>query len=262
MAPSTSFPGNAGFYLILILFASAFLFMAGSRAIIIARGRWENRLGSPRDILERLITFPSYVLATSRVNRSEYWYAGLLHTMIFWGFITLQIRTLNFLLDGFHEAISFQSIFGILYTLYLPVMEVFNLVFILGVGLAAAQRLFVKPARLSLNWDAWFILSLTWFLMVTDVFTNSFAIFLERGDKDAFSFLAFGVANLWDAVGMSEGVAVGHRDDLIGGPQVNGYGEADVGFEGRFDFAGEVLSIRVEDDVAGCNERVHVVQAE
>ena len=207
MAPSTSFPGNAAFYLILIVFASAFLFMVGSRAIIIARGRWENRLGSPRDILVRLVTFPSYVLATSRVNRSEYWYAGLLHTMIFWGFITLQIRTLNFLLDGFHEAISFQSIFGILYTLYLPVMEVFNLIVILGVGLAAAQRLFVKPARLSLNWDAWFILSLTWFLMVSDVFTNSFAIFLERGDRDAFSFLAFGMANLWDAVGMSEGTA-------------------------------------------------------
>jgi Fe-S oxidoreductase len=48
---------------------------------------------------------------------------------------------------------------------------------------------------------------LIWFLMVSDVLTNSFKIFLDRGDRDAFSFFAFGVANLWDRVGMSVSTA-------------------------------------------------------
>ncbi|MCH8065508.1 MAG: 4Fe-4S dicluster domain-containing protein [Chloroflexi bacterium] len=209
MAPSTSFPGNIGFYLTLIAFISLFLFLAGLRVLVIAGGKREDRLGTARDIVERIVTLPSYVLATMRLNRSEYWYAGLLHTMILWGFLVLQVRTLNFLLDGFHEAASLESIFGILYTGFRPVMELFNILVIFAVGLAAFQRIFIRPARLSLNWDAWFILFLTWFLMVTDVFTNSFAIVLDRGDRDAFSFMAFGLANLWDAMGISKGVAEG-----------------------------------------------------
>ncbi len=203
MAPSTSFPGNIGFYLALIGFISLFLFLAGVRAVVILGAKRENRLGSLRDIWQRIVTFPSYVLGTSRVNRPSYWYAGLLHSMIFWGFLTLQIRTLNFLLDGFHEDASLQSIFGDLYTYFRPVMDLFDVLVIVGVGLAVFQRIVTRPARLSFNWDAWIILFLIWFLMVADVLTNSFAIFLERGDKDAFSFWAFGMANLWDAIGMS-----------------------------------------------------------
>ena len=208
-APSTSFPGNIGFYLALILFGTLFLFFAGVRAIVIFRARKDNRLGPWSEIIERVKTLPLYVLGTRRLNRNPYWYAGLLHTMIFWGFLTLQIRTFNFLLAGFHEDISLEAIFGDLYTLYRPIMDFFNVIVIVGVGLAVAQRVFVKPKRLSLNYDAWVILFLTWFLMVTDVFTESFSIMLERGDKDAFGFFAFGVANLWDTIGVSVATAEG-----------------------------------------------------
>jgi len=207
MAPSTAFPGNAFFYLTLLAFFSLFIFLAGIRARIMFGAKWENRLGTPRDILERIVTFPSLVLGLSRVNRQRYWYSGVLHSLIFWGFMVLQIRTLNFILDGFHESASFESIFGMLYTGFRPVMDLFNVLVILGVGMAAYQRIFIKPPRITLNPDAWFILFLTAFLMITDVMANSFAIFLDRGDRDAFSFFAFGLANLWDAIGMTRAPA-------------------------------------------------------
>ncbi|MGB2696027.1 MAG: (Fe-S)-binding protein [Dehalococcoidia bacterium] len=207
MAPSTSFPGNAAFYLALISFISLFVFLAGTRAVIILRGRWENRLGSPMDIAKRVATLPIYVLGTARLNRPYYWYAGLLHTLIFWGFIVLQVRTLNFLLDGFNQDASLSSIFGIFYDGFRPVMDLFNVLVIFGVALAAFQRLVIRPKRLTLNYDAWTILFLTWFLMVTDVLTNSFHIYLDRGDRDYLSFFAFGMANLWDTIGMSTATA-------------------------------------------------------
>ena len=103
MAPSTSFPGNVAFYLTLISFFSVFIFLFGSRAVVLMRGRWENRLGSPRDVLTRFATLPLLVLGTKRLNRAAFWYSGLLHSMIFWGFLVLQVRTFNFLLDGFNE---------------------------------------------------------------------------------------------------------------------------------------------------------------
>jgi Fe-S oxidoreductase len=204
MAPANTFPGNIGFYLALGGFICLFLFLAGARALVLAGGRPDNRLGSLRDIWTRISTMPLYVLGTLRVNRPYYWYAGVLHTMIFWGFLTLQVRTLNFLLDGFHEQASLQHIFGTLYDLYRPVMDLFDVLVIVGVGMAAAQRAFVRPKRLTLNWDAWVILFLMWFLMVTDVLTHSFEIALDRGDRDAFSFFAFGLANLWDGMGIGQ----------------------------------------------------------
>ena len=43
--------------------------------------------------------------------------------------------------------------------------------------------------------------------MVTDVFTNSFEIYLFSRDDEELSFLAYGLAELWDGVGMSVGTA-------------------------------------------------------
>jgi Fe-S oxidoreductase len=207
VAPSTSFPGNAAYYTLFIGFVSLFIFLAGTRAGVILGGRWENRLGSLSDIWQRIVTLPSLVLATNRVNRPRYWYAGVLHTFIFWGFIVLQIRTLNFILDGFSEDISLQTIFGTLYDLFRPIMDLFNVLVIVGVLMAAAQRAFVRPRRLTLNWDAWFILFLIWMLMVSDVLLHSFAMYLEPGERDALSFFAYGLANLWESMGMSEATA-------------------------------------------------------
>ncbi len=203
MAPSNSFPGNVGFYLELAGFVTLFLFLAGTRAAVIFSGRWENRLGSPRDIVKRVTSMVPYVLGTLRVNRPKYWYSGVLHTMIFWGFLALQVRTLNFLLDGINHGISLQSYLGIIYTVFRPVMDLFDVLVTVGVLMAALQRAFVRPKRLTLNWDAWTILFLIWFLMVSDVLTNSFHIFLGRGNHDAFSFFAFGLANYWGRIGMS-----------------------------------------------------------
>lgn len=207
MAPSTSFPGNVGFYLTFASFVCLFLFLAGARATVIFSGRRENRIGTPRDLVTRITSMVPYVLGTLRVNRPYYWYSGVLHTMIFWGFLALQIRTLNFILNGVNETVSLASIFGTVYDVFRPVMDLFNVLVIVGVLMAALQRAFVRPRRLTLNWDAWFILFLIWFLMVTDVMTNSLEIFLERGDRDALSFFAFGVANYWDRIGMSVGTA-------------------------------------------------------
>ncbi|MEX2159599.1 MAG: (Fe-S)-binding protein [Dehalococcoidia bacterium] len=207
MAPSTSFPGNIGFYLALATFFSLFIFLAGIRVAVLVRARWEDRVGGPKEAMSRAASMVPYVLGTLRVNRPYYWYSGVLHTFIFWGFLALQVRTLNFLLNGFNENISLAHIFGIVYDLFRPVMDLFDVLVIVGVVLAGFQRLVWRPRRLTLNWDAWLILFLIWFLMVSDALTNSFEIYLQRGDRDAFAFLAFGLANLWEKIGVSTATA-------------------------------------------------------
>jgi Fe-S oxidoreductase len=205
MAPSTELPGNIFFYLLFVGFVAFFLWAVYLRLRVILRGkmvvRWDQ-------FPKRLVTALGLVGGNWRVaTRRRYWISGMAHTMIFWGFITLQVRTLNFLLDGVHKDASLQSLLGGVYTGYRPVMDLFDVVVIVGVGIAAFQRIVLRPPRHTLNMDAWIILGLIDFLMITDVMGNSFEIALDRGGKDYLSFFAFGVANLWDRVGLQGSAA-------------------------------------------------------
>src|SRR3990172_75228 len=175
MAPSTEFPGNVFYALLFFGFVGFFLYSAGVRFPWFLRAKWVNRFDRP---LERLLGLVPWLLGNARVARPRYWYSGLLHTLIWWGFIVLQIRTLNFLLNGVDHDISFEKLMGPVYDFGLrPTLDVFNLLVIVGVAMAAFQRLVWRPKRLTLNYDAWIILGLIAWLMVTDVMTNSFEIY-------------------------------------------------------------------------------------
>jgi Fe-S oxidoreductase len=208
MAPSTEFPGNVFFAVIFFSFLAFFVYSASIRYRWFLRGQWVNRFSDP---IRRSLGLIPWVVANARVARRRYWYSGLLHSLIFWGFIVLQVRTLNFLLNGIHEDVSLQHLFGDVYTGFRPVMDTFNILVIVGTLMAAWQRFFWKPPRLTLNWDAWVILSLIAWLMVTDVFTNSAEIALGHQENAEWSFLAYGLAEVWDSIGFTgEGMEAFH----------------------------------------------------
>src|SRR6266542_3743370 len=204
-APSTDFPGNIFFYAFLIGFIAFFIWSVSVRLRWFASAQWVNRFG---DLIERVVGLFPYLLGNSRVVRPRYWYSGLLHTLIWWGFIVLQVRTLNFLLNGISHDISLEKNLGDVWDYVMrPTMDTFNVLVIVGVAMAAFQRFVWRPQRLTLNVDAWIILFLIFWLMVTDVMVNSFEIYLFDQDHEQWSFLAYGVSQIWDGLGMSQGTA-------------------------------------------------------
>jgi Fe-S oxidoreductase len=204
-APSTDFPGNIFFYAFLIGFTAFFIWSVSVRLRWFASAQWVNRFG---DLIERIVGLFPYLLGNSRVVRPRYWYSGILHSLIWWGFIVLQVRTLNFLLNGIDRDISLEKNLGDVWDYVMrPLMDTFNILVIVGVAMAAYQRFFVRPPRLTLNVDAWIILFLIFWLMVTDVMVNSFEIYLFDQDHEQFSYLAYGVSQIWDALGMSQSTA-------------------------------------------------------
>jgi Fe-S oxidoreductase len=204
-APSTDFPGNIFFYAFLIGFTAFFIWSVSVRLRWFASAQWVNRFG---DLIERIVGLFPYLLGNSRVVRPRYWYSGILHSFIWWGFIVLQVRTLNFLLNGIDRDISLEKNLGDVWDYVMrPLMDTFNILVIVGVAMAAYQRFFVRPPRLTLNVDAWIILFLIFWLMVTDVMVNSFEIYLFDQDHEQFSYLAYGVSQIWDALGMSQSTA-------------------------------------------------------
>lgn len=206
MAPSNELPGSIFFYFIILGFGAFFVLTVITRLIPFLQSKPEARFDH---LPQRVRDFFLIMIAQSKFFRRQYWYSGILHVLIFWGFLVLLVRSLNLLLDGVHEDLSLQSLLGDAFTGFRPVMDLFNVLVIVGVGMAAFQRIFIKPPRITLNRDAWTILSLIFLLMVTDILGNSLEISLERGGEDYFSFVAFGLANFWDAAGLGEGASEG-----------------------------------------------------
>jgi Fe-S oxidoreductase len=210
MLPSHEFPGNYVYYVSFLAAVAFFIYSVAVKVCVFARGKGDNRFDK---LVERLTSLVPYLIGNSRVARPRYWYSGLLHTMIYWGFIVLQVRTLNFLLLGIDRDLAIEEWGGRFYDVLIRApMDQFNILVLIGCGMAAWQRRFWKPARMTFNFDAWLILFFIAFLMVTDIFTNSFEIAThETSNWQAFSFVAWPLAQLWQAT-MSQEVMEGFLD--------------------------------------------------
>ena len=72
----------------------------------VLKGRLEGRFDQ---LGRRFWYFFKYALGQARVIREP---AGLLHIFIFWGFLVLQIETLEYIVRAFAPHFHLQSIFG------------------------------------------------------------------------------------------------------------------------------------------------------
>jgi Fe-S oxidoreductase len=206
MTPANEFPGNIIFYALFVGFIAFFIWSAVPRAKWFFEGKPLNRLDH---LFWRITGLVPYLLGNARVARRRYWYSGLLHTMIWWGFIVLQVRTLNFLLNGVDHSISLEANLGIIYDLLRPVMDLFNVLVLIGVGMAAWQRFVWRPKRMTLNMDGWIILFFIGYLMFTDIMVNSLEFYLhpDEFDHKSWSFVAYGLFQVWKEIGLSTGLA-------------------------------------------------------
>jgi Fe-S oxidoreductase/nitrate reductase gamma subunit len=208
--PTHEFPGDYVYYVSLAAAVAFFVYSVAMKVSVFATGRGDNRFDK---LIDRVVSLVPYLLGNARVARRRYWYSGMLHSMIWWGFLILQIRTLNFLLKGFSADISLEHLGGTYYDVLVRApMDVFNILVIVGCLMAAYQRAFWKPARMTLNFDGWMILFFIAFLMVSDIFVNSFEFATDPASGQKWSFLAYGLSEVWNHVGVSEGFKEGMLD--------------------------------------------------
>ncbi|MBF6600540.1 MAG: (Fe-S)-binding protein [Dehalococcoidia bacterium] len=201
MLPTHEFPGNYVYYVSFVAALAFFAYSVTMKVAIFATGRGDNRFDK---LIDRVVSMVPYLLGNARVARKRYWYSGVLHSMIWWGFLVLQVRTINFLLKGFSTEISLEHLGGAWYDVIIRApMDLFNILVIVGCLMAAYQRAFWKPARMTLNFDGWLILWFIGFLMVSDVFLNSFEFATDPQSGQAWSFLSFGLSQVWLRTGMS-----------------------------------------------------------
>jgi len=95
--------------------------------------------------------------------------AGVMHALIFWGFLVLLIRSINLIGSGLVPDGHWDMFFGTwLSHAYTFLKDITEVVVGLMVAIGIVRRAVFKPARLTINWDGYTILGLILTLMVSD----------------------------------------------------------------------------------------------
>src|SRR3990170_4273633 len=160
------------FYPLIVVPVAATIFLFWRRA------RWHLailRSGRPLDrsdrLIERIKALGVFVFGQRRLLQDLG--PGLTHAFVFWGFVVLLATTGNYLTNGLVETIVGWPLGGFLWSIVVFFANVF-------VGLVAAsviyyvvRRTVVRPARLALTGDAFVILGLIFFIVLTELFGDA-----------------------------------------------------------------------------------------
>ena len=125
--------------------------------------RWDHPLARLRDVVEN-------GFLQSRMIRGER-KSGIMHAVIFLGFLALLARKLALIVVGYDEAFVYPGVFGAAFAFGKDLVEIAVLA---AVAYAFIRRLVHQPARLERNREALLILSLIAVIMVTDLLFDGF----------------------------------------------------------------------------------------
>ena len=148
------------------------------------RGRWHLavlRSGRPLDRTdrpwERIMALGVFVLGQRRLLQDLG--PGLTHAFVFWGFVVLLATTGNYLTNGLVEAILGWPLGGFFWSIVVVFANVFVGLVLASVIYYVIRRTIVRPARLALTRDAFVILGLIFFIVLTELFGDAFAYVVE-----------------------------------------------------------------------------------
>jgi Fe-S oxidoreductase len=180
----------------------AFCAFAWRKLSIVVRLSPEPRWDHP---LARLSTVLTNGFLQSRMIGRE-WKPGVMHTVIFLGFMTLLARKVQLLGVGYDETFVYPGLAGGVFASFKDAVEIAVLC---AVGYALWRRLVLKPVRLERNREALLILTLIAAIMVTDFLFDGFRFALKAADdpglahERSFAFGGSAIAGLFAALSPS-----------------------------------------------------------
>ena len=204
--------GKAVFYFLAALAVVYFLYGTYARFARYARGAddWFDRL----DDLPSRVVVAAGTVASNRGQFDRDLYAGVMHSFIVWGFLTLLIGTTILMvdLDVWRHATGESFFVGDFYLSYSFVMDAMGLLFVVGVGMALYRRYARREGRLwgehtSFEDDAFvwtlFALGAGGYLLEALRIVGS----AEMAGYEQVSFVGFFLAGLFVEAGLGAGAA-------------------------------------------------------
>ncbi len=204
--------GPAVISLALLLAAVGFALLVWRKLRIVLALQPESRGDQP---WQRLRTVLVNGMLQRRMIERE-WRAGLMHAVIFLGFMALLLRKLHLIVIGYRETAAFPAAFGGPFAAFKDAIELA----VIGAVLYAFYRRFVqRPARLERNREAILVLSLILAIMLSDLVFDGFRFVLLADAVPAiaherdFAFAGAAVARAlsgWSAPALQAGYALSY----------------------------------------------------
>ena len=170
---------RSAIFLALVVVAAGFFALNVERLVSYLRlGRNERRSD---DAIVRLRNVVTVAFGQSKLLREPG--AGLMHALIFWGFVVLTAGTAELIAQGIVPSFSYGWLPGPVYRVYALSQELFGALVLAAVAYAFYRRLVIRPRRLQGDGleqlDALLILSAIAGLMVTMFLANAFQLVAE-----------------------------------------------------------------------------------
>ncbi|PIX95383.1 MAG: Fe-S oxidoreductase [Ignavibacteria bacterium CG_4_10_14_3_um_filter_37_18] len=154
---------NFVFIVFFIASISFFVFSAKRLISFLLLGQKENRFERIGERLKKVFTV---AIAQTKILREP---AGILHVLIFWGFLLFLFAVLESILQGFYSPINFEWL-GYFYSILTFTQDVFGALVIWAVIFSLGRRFILRVPRLMVDKhgmrDAAFILTLILFVVL------------------------------------------------------------------------------------------------
>jgi len=176
---------------------SGYRFSLLFRMLRAQKGVARNRL---TDLPTRVIDAAIHILGQKAVLHKKG--IGILHTVIFWGFIIITVGTLEQFASTLYNGWSFEFL-GPIYGPLLSIQDFFTVAILLAVGGAFYRRLVIRPEGLGQSRDANIVLIFTASLMISILAMNGFQILSLAASHGPHFIFSKHVADLFSGLGLS-----------------------------------------------------------
>ncbi len=184
------------FYVLVAAFTAVAIGLFALRAANWERGTWERRSGLWKRRLRRFLD------GVSMRTVAEDPASGVMHSLIYWGFVILFLGTVTLEIDHLLP-VDLKFLQGTVYQGYSLILDLAAVAFLAGILWAAVRRYGVKPWRIrskSRPEDAW-ILILLGTIGVTGLLTEAARISLVgRPDFEVWSVVGYPLSSLVAAI--------------------------------------------------------------
>ena len=193
-----------GQYILGLLTILVFAYGLLRRILIWRKGQPERRLDRLGSRLGSVVTH-----AMAQLRTTEDIYAGIMHLAIFWGMVALFIGTILATVDWDVTRLFFQFQFltGGVYLLYELILDIFGLFLLVGLGMAAYRRYFIRPPRLvnklgrRFTWDDTYAIVMLVLIAITGYLVEGLRIAVIRPAWAPWSPVGNTLASIFIALG-------------------------------------------------------------
>jgi Fe-S oxidoreductase/nitrate reductase gamma subunit len=167
------------------------------------------RAGGPETRTDRLGERVALVAkhALGQVRTLSQAYPGIMHAVMFWGFLALFMGTVLATIDYdiTLPLLRFKLLKGTFYLAYETVLDLFGLFFVIGLGMAVYRRFVVRPHRVDPTARFAWVLTLLFVINLTGFVMEACRLAVAQPAWAPWSPVGYALGQAMLAVGMGEG---------------------------------------------------------